>query len=127
MDKRLTIVVEKTNTGFSCYTKEISGLVTIGGDLFELMKNYIEVLNYHIEYLEDDEIKYDDYELDWQLPEELPKQSIEGNTPKEKWENLKNFVLEQIEIIDGETEYSVTEPDWWLQMSDVQRKLYQTK
>ncbi len=49
----LTVIVEKTGTGFSAYTKEIDGLATIGDNLTELKKNFNEVLHYHIEYLQE--------------------------------------------------------------------------
>ena len=47
----LTVIVEKTTTGFSAYAKEIDGLTTVGSSLSELKENINEVLQYHIEYL----------------------------------------------------------------------------
>ena len=49
--KELTVIVEKTATGFSAYAKEIDGLATVGSSLSELKENFNEVLQYHIEYL----------------------------------------------------------------------------
>jgi predicted RNase H-like HicB family nuclease len=49
--KKLTVVVEKTVTGFSAYAKEIDGLATVGSSLSELKENFNEVLQYHVEYL----------------------------------------------------------------------------
>jgi predicted RNase H-like HicB family nuclease len=49
--KNLTVIVEKTATGFSAYAKEIDGLATVGSSLSELKENINEVLQYHIEYL----------------------------------------------------------------------------
>lgn len=49
----LTVIVEKTGTGFSAYTKEIDGLATIGDNLTELKKNFNEVLHYHVAYLQE--------------------------------------------------------------------------
>jgi predicted RNase H-like HicB family nuclease len=49
----LTVIVEKTGTGFSAYTKEIDGLATIGDSLTELKRNFNEVLHYHVEYLQE--------------------------------------------------------------------------
>ena len=47
----LTVIVEKTATGFSAYAKEIDGLATVGSSLSELKENFNEVLQYHVEYL----------------------------------------------------------------------------
>lgn len=49
----LTVIVEKTGTGFSAYTKEVEGLATIGDNLSELKRNFNEVLHYHVEYLQE--------------------------------------------------------------------------
>ncbi|MFH7012901.1 type II toxin-antitoxin system HicB family antitoxin [Flavobacterium sp. FlaQc-52] len=46
-----TVIVEKTSTGFSAYVKEIPGLTTVGGNLSELKENFNEVLQYHVDYL----------------------------------------------------------------------------
>ncbi len=48
------------------------------------------------------------------------------NTPKEKWENLKRYILEQIDNIDKETvSNSQNEPEWWLEMSTIARNIQQ--
>ncbi len=47
----LTIVVEKTGTGFSAYAKEIAGLVAVGDSLTELKINFAEVLGQHVDSL----------------------------------------------------------------------------
>ena len=51
--KVITIIVEKTATGFSSYVKEIDGLVTVGNNMSELKRNFNEVLDYHVEYLQE--------------------------------------------------------------------------
>ena len=53
MKNTLTVIVEKTGTGFSAYAKEINGLATVGDSLAELKQNFNEVLTYHIEYLQE--------------------------------------------------------------------------
>jgi len=49
----ITVIVEKTSTGFSAYAKEIDGLATVGSSISELKENFNEVLEYHVEYLQE--------------------------------------------------------------------------
>jgi len=47
--------------------------------------------------------------------------SFVGNsTPQEKFEQLKKAIIEATEEIDLDTPYQVTEPNWWLEMMDLQ-------
>ena len=47
--------------------------------------------------------------------------SFVGNsTPQEKFEQLKKAVIEATEEIDLDTPYQTTEPNWWLEMMDLQ-------
>ncbi len=48
---------------------------------------------------------------------------ITGKSPSEKWENLKSFILDQIDKIDKETVYRSHEPDWWVEMSGIARTI----
>ena len=50
---KITVIIEKSNTGFSAYAKEIDGLVTVGSSISELKENFNEVLQYHVEYLQE--------------------------------------------------------------------------
>ena len=47
----ITVIVEKTKTGFSAYAKEIDGLITVGDSIAEIKENFNQVVKYHIEYL----------------------------------------------------------------------------
>lgn len=47
----ITVIVEKTKTGFSAYAKEIDGLIAVGDSIAEIKENFNEVVKYHIEYL----------------------------------------------------------------------------
>mgnify|MGYP000085432933 CR=1 FL=1 len=55
MDNRqqLHVVIEKTNTGYSAYVKEFDGLITVGDSFGEVKLNINEVIQEHIEYLEE--------------------------------------------------------------------------
>ncbi|OXB25116.1 hypothetical protein B0A80_02480 [Flavobacterium tructae] len=50
---KITAIIEKTPTGFSAYAKEIVGLATVGSSISELKQNFSEVLQYHVEYLQE--------------------------------------------------------------------------
>jgi len=50
-------------------------------------------------------------------------ENIEGNNPFEKWENLKKYILTQVDIIDREVPWSNTEPEWWLEMQEIDMKI----
>lgn len=57
--------------------------------------------------------------------EKLSVPDITGVSPKEKWENLKKYIITQIERIDEETEWQNTEPEWWLEMQNIERNIKQ--
>ncbi|HRB71175.1 hypothetical protein [Flavobacterium sp. WV_118_3] len=65
----LTVVVEKTGTGFSAYAKEVDGLITVGDNLTELKQNFNEVLGHHVAYLreKDDSISIADFSVNYVL------------------------------------------------------------
>lgn len=48
---KLTAVIEKTNTGYSGYIKEIDGIVTVGDTIDEMKENILDVLKEHYDYL----------------------------------------------------------------------------
>ena len=49
--------------------------------------------------------------------------SIIGNsTPSEMFEQLKQAVVQVTEMIDKETPWQNNEPEWWLEMIDLQAK-----
>lgn len=53
VENRLTAVMEKTSTGFSAYFKEMPG-ATVGESVSEMKENLQEMLDLHIEALEED-------------------------------------------------------------------------
>jgi predicted RNase H-like HicB family nuclease len=64
----LTVVVEITDTGFSAYAKELSGVYSAAETLSELKENIIEVLGYQVEYLNDKDnasVKAKDFEINY--------------------------------------------------------------
>jgi len=65
----LTVIVEKTGTGFSAYTKEVDGLATVGDSLSELKRNFNEVLHYHVEYLQEqgENVTTEDFTMNYVL------------------------------------------------------------
>ena len=66
----LTVVVEKTGTGFSAYSKEIDGLVTVGESISELKENFNEVLEIHIDYqneMKGASLKEEDFKISYLL------------------------------------------------------------
>lgn len=68
--KKLTVIVEKTNTGFSCYVKEIDGLVSVGDTLAEIKSSIKEVLKDHIEYLQENgdvSLRLESYQINYVL------------------------------------------------------------
>lgn len=64
---KITVIVEKTGTGFSAYAKEIDGLITVGDTISEIKSNFNEVLEYHVEYLQEkgQTITKDDFEISY--------------------------------------------------------------
>lgn len=68
--RAITVIVEKTGTGFSAYAKEIDGLVAVGETLSELKSNFNEVLFYYVEYLQEktkSKLEVKDYEITYAL------------------------------------------------------------
>jgi len=51
MESVFTAIIEKTNTGFSGYIKEIDGIVTAGDSINEMKDNFKEVLADYFGYL----------------------------------------------------------------------------
>lgn len=68
--KKLTIIVEKTDTGFSAYVKQIDGLTTTGDTLSELKSNFAEILQDHVDYLKemgDNSATIENYQIEYVL------------------------------------------------------------
>lgn len=65
--KLITVVIEKTDTGFSAYAKDFSGITTVGETFTELKENINEVFEMQIEYLQekDSSIKLEDFEINY--------------------------------------------------------------
>jgi len=51
MKRGLTAVIEKTNTGFSGYFKEINGIITVASSIPEIKDNFKESLEDYLSYL----------------------------------------------------------------------------
>tara|TARA_R110002167_G_C12369091_1_gene623938 strand:- start:360 stop:560 length:201 start_codon:yes stop_codon:yes gene_type:complete len=50
--------------------------------------------------------------------------SFVGNsTPSEMYKQLKESILQATEFIDKETPWQNSEPDWWLEMMDLQKQV----
>ncbi|UOB16586.1 hypothetical protein [Abyssalbus ytuae] len=66
----LTVIIEKTHTGFSCYAKEENGLIAVGDSIQELKNNFNEALYHEIEYqneINKTNKKITDYEINYVL------------------------------------------------------------
>jgi len=66
--KTLTIVIEKTGTGFSAYAKELTGVASVGDTIAELKENITEVLKYKVDYMHemgDNAIKTEEFKLNY--------------------------------------------------------------
>ncbi|WP_343707928.1 type II toxin-antitoxin system HicB family antitoxin [Flavobacterium sp.] len=65
----ISVVIEKTSTGFSAYALEIDGLATVGNNISEIKENFNEVLQYHVEYLQEkgEKVKLTDFEISYQI------------------------------------------------------------
>ncbi len=50
--KRIRLVLEKTDTGYSAYSKELPGAVTAGETIEEISENFKEVIEMQADYLE---------------------------------------------------------------------------
>lgn len=72
MDKKnvLTVIVEKTGTGFSAYAKEIDGLITVADTISELKDNFNEVFEIHLDFLSEKEgslLKKEDFTINYAI------------------------------------------------------------
>jgi predicted RNase H-like HicB family nuclease len=84
MEHKHTAIVEKTNTGYSAYIKNLNGIGTTGDDLMELKKNITEALTLYYKNnnfsftMEDETIKgyKDDFKFD--LHYESYKEYVNG-------------------------------------------------
>lgn len=70
--RKINVIVEKTNTGYSAYSKEVLGCVTIGETWSEVRKNMYLAIEAHLEYLQDDPVEIPeclegDYYLEFKL------------------------------------------------------------
>lgn len=67
--KLITVVIEKTDTGFSAYAKDFSGMATVGENFSELKENINEVFEMQIEYLQEKDlsIKPEDFEINYAI------------------------------------------------------------
>jgi len=65
----ISVVIEKTSTGFSAYALEVDGLATVGNNISEIKQNFNEVLQYHVEYLQEkgEKVKLTDFEISYQI------------------------------------------------------------
>lgn len=64
--KKITVIVEKTGTGFSAYARETDGLIAVGETISELKTNFNEALFHHVEYIKektDPKADVKDYEI----------------------------------------------------------------
>jgi len=69
---KLKVILEKSNTGYSAYEKEIAGIYTTGKNIQEVKENIQEVIEVQVEYLEEqgkieDAQKLKDAELEFYL------------------------------------------------------------
>jgi len=48
--EELTVIVEKTNTGYSCYAIQINGIIGVGNDIDETQLSFLECLSHHVDY-----------------------------------------------------------------------------
>ena len=65
----ISVIIEKTSTGFSAYAKEINGLATVGNNISEIKENFNEVLQYHVEYLQEqgEKVAITDFTISYQI------------------------------------------------------------
>lgn len=68
-NRTITVIIEKTSTGFSAYAKEIEGLATVGSSISEIKNNFNEVLEYHVEYLQEqgESVTVGDFDISYQI------------------------------------------------------------
>jgi len=65
----ITVVIEKTETGFSAYAVDFSGMATVGETFSELKENIQEVFEMQIEYLQENDpsIKQENFEINYNI------------------------------------------------------------
>jgi hypothetical protein len=63
LKKKITVIVEKTNTGFSAYPPDYA-VATTGRNIIELQKNILSVLNF---YFEDDGYQVSEANIQMQI------------------------------------------------------------
>lgn len=95
---KLTVIIEKSNTGYSAYCKEIDGITTAGKSISEIKENFKEVIQMHADYL---------YQQDKEKKSnEISKYKIEFVFEKDiyKKTNLtgKHVVCKDIDFMDFE-------------------------
>jgi len=49
--KKLTVIIEKTGTGYSCYAKEIDGIIGVGDTVEATQQSFLEALAAHVDYI----------------------------------------------------------------------------
>ena len=70
----------------------------------------------------------DSFEEWWNEQQQVKKcdlSDVMGGTSREKWENLKKYILTQTEKIDKETPWQNREPEWWLEMQTIELNIRQ--
>ncbi|MBI9069811.1 MAG: type II toxin-antitoxin system HicB family antitoxin [Salinivirgaceae bacterium] len=70
--KRLNVVLERTDTGYSAYSNEIPGCAATGKTYDETKKNIVDAIDSHLELLKEfneeiPEVLQSDYELSFKL------------------------------------------------------------
>lgn len=50
---KLTVILEKTSTGYSAYCKEIDGMTTVGKTSAEIKENFQELIQMRADYLDE--------------------------------------------------------------------------
>ncbi|AMD85109.1 hypothetical protein SAMN05444369_101299 [Capnocytophaga haemolytica] len=53
MKKKIKIIVERTNTGYSVYAPDEEGIFTVGSDFSELRENVADVINIQADFLDE--------------------------------------------------------------------------
>jgi predicted RNase H-like HicB family nuclease len=75
--RKINVIVEKTNTGYCAYSKEILGCVTVGETWREVRKNMYLAIEAHLELWKDDTLEIPEcLEADYYLEFELDVQTF---------------------------------------------------
>lgn len=56
--KKYLVVFEKTRTGFSAYSPDISGCISTGRTKAEVEKNMYEAIQFHLEGMKEEGLKF---------------------------------------------------------------------